>query len=169
MKLLVVSDTHGDTRALFQAVRREGDADAVFFLGDGTRDVDELRDERPSLRLYAVRGNCDFASFDPIDGLAAFGGVLFYYTHGHLYGVKSGLDALAEAARARGADAALYGHTHLPLLTRVGGVTLFNPGALSRAGERGGYGVVTIEGGAPSFSHRQLSRGAAGETAGAYP
>lgn len=155
MKLLVVSDSHGDTRALYRTVEREKDADAVLFLGDGIRDVEALREERPSLRLYAVRGNCDFAAFDPIDGLAAFGGVLFYYTHGHRYSVKSGTQALAEAAAARGAQAALYGHTHQPALCEAQGVTLFNPGALCRTGG-GSYGVITVENGAPAFSHRRL-------------
>ncbi len=44
---------------------------------------------RPELKIYSVRGNCDYASFAPPDGLAAFGGVLFYYTHGNLYNVKT--------------------------------------------------------------------------------
>ena len=112
MKLLVVSDVHGDLDALERAVDAEADADAVIFLGDGLREAEDLQDMRPELKIYSVRGNCDYVSFAPPDGLAAFGGVLFYYTHGNLYNVKNELDTLADAARARGADAALYGHTH---------------------------------------------------------
>ena len=37
MKLLVVSDVHGDLDALERAVDAEADADAVIFLGDGLR------------------------------------------------------------------------------------------------------------------------------------
>lgn len=125
MKLLVVSDVHGDLDALERAVDAEADADAVIFLGDGLREAEDLQDMRPELKIYSVRGNCDYASFAPPDGLAAFGGVLFYYTHGNLYNVKNELDTLADAARARGADAALYG---LPtvLAARSGAVWCFS-------------------------------------------
>lgn len=156
MKLLIVSDTHGDLRALRRAAEREQDAAAVIFLGDGLRDAEGLQDERPALRLYTVCGNCDLAACAPPGALAPFGGVLFYYTHGHLYGVKSGLTELAEAAAARGAQAALFGHTHRPTLEKRGGVLLFNPGALSSRRGEGNYGIATVQDGAVRFEHRQL-------------
>ncbi len=156
MKLLIVSDSHGDRRALERTVNAEPDAAAVIFLGDGTRDAEALQDARPALRLYLVRGNCDFASFAPTVALAPFGGALFFYTHGHLYDVKSGLDGLARAAAERGASAALFGHTHRPALEQRGGVTLFNPGALSSQRGRGEYGVALVEDGRVTFEHRRL-------------
>ena len=148
MKLLVVSDVHGDLDALERAVDAEADTDAVIFLGDGLREAENLQDMRPELKIYSVRGNCDYASFAPPDGLAAFGGVL--------YNVKNELDTLADAARARGADAALYGHTHCAGCEERSGVVLFNPGALSRVQGRGSYGVVMVENGAPRFEHRRV-------------
>ena len=65
MKLLVVSDVHGDLDALERAVDAEADADAVIFLGDGLREAENLQDMRPELKIYSVRGNCDYASFAP--------------------------------------------------------------------------------------------------------
>ena len=156
MKLLVVSDVHGDLSALERAVDAERDADAVIFLGDGLREVENLQDMRPELKIYSVRGNCDYASFAPADGLAAFGGVLFYYTHGNLYGVKNEVDTLAAAAQVRGAAVALYGHTHCPACDEISGVVLFNPGALSAGQGRGSFGVVTVENGVPQFEHRRV-------------
>ena len=156
MKLLIVSDTHGDLRALRRVVEKEADAAAVIFLGDGLREAEMLQDERPVLRLYSGRGNCDMASFAPAGALAPFGGVLFYYTHGHLYDVKSGLTELAEAAAARGAQAALFGHTHRQTLEQRGGVVLFNPGALSSQRGEGHYGIATVQEGAVQFEHRKL-------------
>ena len=47
MKLLVVSDVHGDLDALERAVDAEADADAVIFLGDGLREAENLQDMRP--------------------------------------------------------------------------------------------------------------------------
>ena len=62
--------------------------------------------------FLAVRGNCDFGSDLPLTGEFTAQGVKIFYTHGHYYGVKSGLYTLACAARERGAQVALYGHTH---------------------------------------------------------
>lgn len=55
MKLLVVSDVHGDLDALERAVDAEADADAVIFLGDGLREAEDLQDMRPELKIYSVR------------------------------------------------------------------------------------------------------------------
>lgn len=148
MKLLVLSDIHGHTRAMMRAVDAHNDADAVFFLGDGLRDVEEINEVYPRMRVYRVRGNCDYACFDPLEGLTAFAGVAVYYTHGHLFGVKSGLEALANAAASQGADVALFGHTHQPYRQAWGGVTLFNPGSIAG----GSYGVVRLDQGRASFS-----------------
>ena len=156
MKLLIVSDTHGDLRALRRAVEKEQDAAAVIFLGDGLRDAETLQDERPALRLYTVRGNCDLGLSAPAGALAPFGGALFFYTHGHLYSVKSGLTELAEAAAAREAQAALFGHTHRQTLEERNGVILFNPGALSTHQGEGHYGIATVQDGKVAFEHRKL-------------
>lgn len=156
MKILIVSDTHGDLRALRRAVDKEQDAAAVIFLGDGLRDAETLQDERPALRLYTVRGNCDLTLTAPAGALAPFGGFLFFYTHGHLYGVKSGLTELAEAAAARDAQAALFGHTHRQTLERRNGVLLFNPGSLSSHQGEGHYGIATVQDGKVTFEHRKL-------------
>lgn len=96
------------------------------------------------------------ASFASASALAPFGGVLFYYTHGHLYGVKSGLTELAEAADARGAQSALFGHTHRQTLEKRGGVVLFNPGALSSQCGEGHYGIAIVQEGSVRFEHRKL-------------
>ena len=58
MKLLVVSDVHGDLDALERAVDAEADADAVIFLGDGLREAEDLQDMRPELKIYSVRRLC---------------------------------------------------------------------------------------------------------------
>lgn len=90
-KILVVSDTHGRVTRVRWLLRHET-ADALFFLGDGLYDLEQaLTQERlqPPYPMYRVRGNCDIGYPDPAEGLAPFGGVLFFYTHGHLYNAKS--------------------------------------------------------------------------------
>ena len=78
--------------------------------------------------------------------------------HGHQFDVKYTYEALARCAAARGADAALFGHTHLPDLVQIGGVTLFTPGsaALPR-NSRPTYGRITVEQGkATVFEHLEM-------------
>lgn len=157
MKLLVFADSHGYSGHMLRAAKQEGGVAACFFLGDGERDADKLAAACPALPLYSVRGNCDFGSFLPLEGLAPFGGVLFYYTHGHACGVKQGTGLLWQTARRAGAAVALFGHTHTPCCEEREGVTLFNPGsvALPRGGAPS-YGRITLEGGAPVFEIVEL-------------
>lgn len=160
MKLLAFSDTHGHPQRMLDAVAQEPDAAACFFLGDGEQAPAALREAFPALPVYTARGNCDLASLEPAEGLVPFGGVLFFYTHGHAYRVKEGLNALCLAARRHGADAALFGHTHMPSYALRGGVHLFNPGsiALSRCGGPT-YGRILVENQVPAFEIVRLEKG----------
>ena len=162
-RILVVSDVHGQTSALRWLLRHET-ADAMFFLGDGIGDLNaaveaEKRQGRPPRwPVYTVRGNCDTAYGEyPLEGLAPVGGVLFFYTHGHAYGVKAGSRRLAEEGMARGADVVLYGHTHRCRLepAAAGVPALFNPGSIL---EGGSYGVITVDNGRCRFARRQVPR-----------
>ena len=104
-KLLILSDSHNSRLAIENILAAEADSiDALIFLGDGLRDLEQALTFYPSLRAYAVAGNCDFGALEPLDGLAAFDGVVVFYTHGHMYGVKYDLDTLSDAAAARGAN-----------------------------------------------------------------
>ena len=60
---------------------------------------------------------------------------------GSVYGVKTDPLRVVYAARERGADILLYGHTHRPLTDYEDGLHILNPGSL-RAG--GTYGVVDL-------------------------
>lgn len=156
-KILVVSDVHGALRDLRWIFANET-ADAMFFLGDGLSDLDAALERCKTpvpYPVYRVCGNCDVGYPDPASGLAPFAGLLFFYTHGHHYGVKMGYEQLAEHAGARGADIALCGHTHRKALERgsFGAATVFNPGSLRFGGS---YGVITITDGVPAFGWKQV-------------
>ena len=89
-KLLILSDSHSNRLALEHILKAEADhIDALIFLGDGLRDLEQTLTLYPRLRAYAVAGNCDFGALEPLDGLAAFDGVVVFYTHGHMYGVNT--------------------------------------------------------------------------------
>ncbi len=162
MKILCFSDTHGDTRFIRSALAMHPDADAVFFLGDGLADIEHFVSER-KCPWYFVRGNCDHFGFvgneeAPRMDTVTLGGKRITYTHGDLYGAKAGKDGLISLALNTGADIVLYGHTHTPheSYERIGegGVYLFNPGAASYSYHKSPhFGVITLEGKTPLFSH----------------
>lgn len=157
MKILIASDSHGTTAPLRQMLQQEQDAFNLIFLGDGLQDLSPLSYEFPNLRIYSVRGNCDYSCYEPAEGMVAFGGVLFFYTHGHGYEVKWTLAPLKSGAKHRGADVVLFGHTHVPYYEYENGLYVFNPGSIGKPHSGNGtYGVVTVENGIPRFEHKEV-------------
>ena len=143
MKIAVFSDTHGSAARMLRAVG-ELRPDAIVHLGDYERDADGLEREYPEIPLYRVCGNCDMAPRSPQELVAEFGPVRALLCHGHRYAVDWGrLDSLVYAAQERGCTLALFGHTHLPENTEMGGVRLVNPGSAGR-GRRLTWALVEI-------------------------
>ena len=68
-------------------------------------------------------------------------------THGHRFGVKSGLEGLLALAGERGLDLICFGHTHQPLIHREKGCLFLNPGSMGYGSER--YAILTLEAGVP--------------------
>lgn len=139
MRVLVLSDSHGDRWRLLQAVDAQPDAKYIFHLGDGERDMEGLENIPGKITLQ-VRGNCDFGSDLPLFLHGNLGGVGYYACHGHMEFVKYSHELLWEKARDFGASIALYGHTHQAVTTYRDGVWLMNPGSL----HQGEYGVIDI-------------------------
>lgn len=144
MKIIVVSDTHGSYRSFKRIMELNRNADIVVHCGDARDEIDAIKLDFPDKMYYCVRGNCDFGSLYPAVEEFTSEGVRFMVTHGHLYNVKYGLGELERAARERGADVALFGHTHIAHDELVNGVRLFNPGAV---GYGGSFGVIEVKGG----------------------
>lgn len=142
IRVLVVSDSHGDRRTLSRILQRHRDANAVFHLGDGYADVVALQDEYDML---AVAGNCDGFSCDaPPERELVLGGKRFFAVHGHRFEVKHSLLRLSLAAQQRQADIALFGHTHAPLIEQVDGICLVNPGSVRDGGR---YALIDLQDG----------------------
>lgn len=142
MRILVTSDTHGDSASLRRAVLSQPKADIVIHLGDGGDDVERVRSSFPERTFLQVRGNCDWGSALPQTGEFEAGGKKIFYTHGHMYGVKSGDYTIISEARSRGADILLFGHTHQPREGYEDGLYIMNPGRLS--GWEPTYGIIDI-------------------------
>lgn len=132
MKILVLSDSHSGLSFMRYCIKKVR-PDAVIHLGDFFDDGDTLAEEYPNLIFHQVLGNCDEFRNPPCKPtMLAYPvcGVKLFMTHGHIHRVKSGLWALLRDAREKGAQAALYGHTHVADCHREeDGMWVLNPGA----------------------------------------
>ena len=145
MKIIVFSDSHGDVENMILAVEQER-PDMALHLGDGWRDALSLRRRYPDLPLAQVPGNCDFRGSEAAVRVLEAEGRRILLCHGHTLGVKTGQDLLLAEALERGADAALFGHTHQPYVEYRSGVWLFNPGSIGDF-RHPSYGTLLIEDG----------------------
>ena len=144
MKILVLSDSHGQFSAMEDAVLRER-PDYIFHLGDHQRDARKLGKRFPDYPVISVPGNCDLPL--PTETLTVrqeLGGVSMLLTHGHAYGVKGGLLRMELAAQEAGVQVAAFGHTHVAYCQETNGLWMLNPGSI---GYGGSYGVILIENG----------------------
>ncbi len=131
IRLLVLSDSHGDIFSLKTAIEENSDSDAVIFLGDGIKDFEKVSDSLIGKDFYAVRGNCDSSFCDyPENITALFGETRVYLTHGYKEFVKHSLNELKNTAKSKNASLALYGHTHTPFTAYENGLYIMNPGSV---------------------------------------
>lgn len=137
MKLLAVSDNHGDRQILqtiFEAYRNQ--VDAIFHCGDSEMTVDD-----PLFKdVYVVKGNNDYGTTFPTELQPVIGETKVFMTHGHLYDVSMSLTRLDLRARELGAAVVLYGHTHQLAAEMSQGRLYVNPGSISLP--RGQYAAI---------------------------
>lgn len=148
MKILVFSDSHGNTSRMRDAINAHlPSCKMIIHLGDGVRDIEYVSSLFPEIPTVSLKGNGetffrDVRVFDEC-------GVRIMCMHGHTYHVKSGIEYAARAAIEEGADILLYGHTHTPHdtlmhLDESQSVRVFNPGSVGR-GHPASYGILDID------------------------
>lgn len=145
MKIIVVSDTHGDSTRLLKVLAENKDFDTLIHLGDGENDFSDVEMVYPQKGLVYVGGNCDYGMHQSEKAIS-FGSTRIFCCHGHRYRVNSGIELLASVAKSNGCLFALYGHTHVPKIETFLGVQVMNPGSLTnpRGGSERTYGVIEI-------------------------
>lgn len=145
MRIVVISDSHGHGSVVDKIIRREKDAEAIIFLGDVTRDIEDFIYEYDDKKFYIVSGNCDFLSDYPYTMTAELGGAKVFITHGHTLGVKGGIGGLLQSAKQQQCQIALYGHTHVSDVKYVDGIHVINPGSCARSRDGGNsYAIIDI-------------------------
>lgn len=144
MKLVAVSDTHGNYPAAVRAVTAES-PDVIVHLGDLWDDA-VILEAATGIRVVRVAGNCDQVPGAPRKLVEELGGIRFLLSHGDRYSVKAGLGRLREEASSTGVSAVLFGHTHHPLSETISGILYANPGTLAESATIRTYAAITISG-----------------------
>ncbi len=145
MRILVISDSHGNLCNFIDAVNGEPSAELVYFLGDGFSDAFSVKEITPDKAFCFVKGNCDISAISvnaPYYDVRTLENVKIYATHGYIENVKFNLDELKHRAKQNNCNIALFGHTHIQHTEFVSenNLHLFNPGSI----KKGEYGVIDI-------------------------
>jgi putative phosphoesterase len=143
MKIGIVGDTHGSKEAMAIICRVFHDVQLFFHTGDHWQDGLSLEEET-GIPVFTVKGNCDHGTMSS-ELLLTIENKKFFLTHGHLYGVKYGLDTLLARGREENADYCLFGHTHSPMLTEYKGIWFLNPGSLVWPRGKDTYAGIILE------------------------
>lgn len=163
MKLMFISDIHGSLFYLEKALLRfeSEQAHQLIILGDllyhGPRNPlpegyqpAEVAIKLNNLKnkIICVRGNCD-SEVDqmviefPIMAEYAWlfvDGKRIFATHGHTHNINA-LPPLSAG------DVLIHGHTHVPVVQEVDGITLLNPGSIALPKEQSPHSYAVLEGG----------------------
>ena len=132
MRILLVSDSHGNSEALDKLLKKYPNMDLYLHAGD-------LEADEQSIRPFdCVKGNCDHYSNLPERRIihTPFGALLM--THLPYLPVS--------VAKEYNIKIFVYGHTHRRKFALVDGIYFINPGAISfpRDGFDLSYAIVTI-------------------------
>ncbi|MBQ8281758.1 MAG: metallophosphoesterase [Lachnospiraceae bacterium] len=130
MKILIVSDTHGNIYPLKKVLEVEKDFDMFIHCGDVGVDVTEIY-SLIDCPCHIIAGNNDFFSGLPREDIFSIGNNKVLVTHGHNYGVYLSYDRLYYLAVENGFNIVMFGHTHAPHIECSNGVWLINPGSIS--------------------------------------
>ena len=149
MKILVISDTHGDTNKAEEAIRSNKEVSLIIHLGDYFRDAQKLSGMFPNIPVEYIYGNSDFMVENvPAEKLLEVCGKKIFITHGHRYSVKWDYGRLYRKAEELKADMILFGHTHVPEIIEKDDVFLLNPGSTSDPRDESdeSYAIIDIVG-----------------------
>lgn len=148
MKILAISDTHGELGKVYEVYRNIRDVDMILHMGDMLRDAEDLA-SRLDIPVIGVKGNMDGArTKEACTHIEETEAGLIMMTHGHVDGVNYDITNLVYRGMEEGARIILFGHTHIPYLEKTDELIIMNPGSLTRPrdGSDGSYGIIDIDG-----------------------
>ena len=129
MKILVVSDNHGNENSLEELIYLYKDqVDYWLHCGDS-----EFKSSHPLWNTFkTVNGNMDYRNEFPQYLVETFEDENFVVVHGHRHQVKFSFEPMAELAKENHAHIVFYGHTHIAKVDKEAGVYFINPGSIAQ-------------------------------------
>ncbi|WP_035119947.1 metallophosphoesterase family protein [Cohnella panacarvi] len=155
MKIVVISDTHMprmNKKLPDRLIAELADADAILHAGDWTSAEVYLMLSAYA-PTYGVSGNNDGLELRKKFGLKKLlklGGCMIGLIHGHGTNKSIATETRAvEAFRGQRLDMIVYGHSHTPVLKRIGKTLVLNPGSPTdkRRQPQYSFAIVRIDGG----------------------
>jgi len=145
VRILVFSDSHKNVSACITVIDSIIDVDMILHAGDHALDATWIQKCFPNIPVKYVAGNCD-ANIAPCEMIIEAEGKKIFLTHGHLHSVKSQKDyhSLIEAAKNKGCDCVVFGHTHESAHIKCEELTVLNPGSIKYSRT---FAVIEIENG----------------------
>jgi len=144
MKLLVISDTHGEMpidmkQIEFDVLVHAGDIGNAAFFG-------AIEAAAGTKNIYAVYGNTDLmmSGWLPETVSAEVGGTRLFVVH-NLTAPHRILPANAGAMKDNRSEIVVFGHTHIPDIEERGGTLFINPGSLGKSGLTGHRSFAVAE------------------------
>lgn len=146
MRILLISDSHGNNDRMTQVLEKEKPVDMVIHCGD-IEGGEYLLEKTAGCPVHIVSGNNDFFADLPQELELDIEGKRFLVTHGHYYYVSMGVERIIEEARSRGISAVVFGHTHKPCMAWAEDVLAINPGSCAyprQEGRRHSYAILSV-------------------------
>ena len=150
MKILLISDVHGNIELMDQIIADNSDCDLKFFMGDFDL-INADEEKKQGLKFdKVVTGNCDVQGISPMELFFEVSNLKIMMLHGHTVGFnpnKKTFQKMREIAKEHGATLILHGHDHIDANETIDGITRFNPGSISLPrGDNGpSYGILEIK------------------------
>ena len=131
MKIVVISDTHGQTDLAEKIISAINNIDLCIHLGDYYKDALYLS-KKLEIEIVAIKGNCDSKEDVQEESVLHIEGHKIFITHGHEYNVKMDLNRLYYKAKSLNCDIVLFGHTHKAIKIEHEYMLIINPGSLTK-------------------------------------
>lgn len=131
MKILLVSDTHGNNEALDYLVKKYPNVDLYLHCGDSESD------EYSIYPFRSVKGNCDhFGNFNDY--------FIINTPYGNMF-VQHKPNPNSDLLRDNDVKIFAYGHTHVRKYIDSHGIISINPGAISFARDQYDYSYALLD------------------------
>ena len=150
MKILLISDTHGNIERAIEVAGKINGLNMIFHCGDLKEDADDLM-RQLDIPVSSVPGNCDYPD-SPSKAVVDTPAGRILLTHGHKENVDYNVTKLLYVAEENDCVAACFGHTHVAYMEDFDGITLINPGSLTRPRDNSGGTFAILDATADGLS-----------------